>query len=135
MTAAIQTCRACAHPLRTGALFCTECGSKVEIGVVTDPGGFGCFSCGAPHEPGGRFCRSCGAAQGSSVGPSGQPVEHLPSAAPVQPRSPASDVYRPGQRRPTRRRWWVSALIFAGFALLSAAAFVGAYLLVSHFAT
>jgi len=48
-------CRRCQVHNRDGALFCRECGARLESV---------CPACGATFEPGSRFCEACGAALG-----------------------------------------------------------------------
>ena len=50
----MRICRKCGAPLDEDALFCTECGNKVE--KVRN----GCPNCGAAVEEGQSFCTECG---------------------------------------------------------------------------
>ncbi len=54
-------CPQCQHENREEAMFCRECGARLESV---------CPSCGAAVEPGGKFCDICGASlQDSQVTP------------------------------------------------------------------
>ena len=50
----MRTCSNCGAPLDNDALFCTECGTKVEIPRNV------CPNCGAGVEDGQAFCTECG---------------------------------------------------------------------------
>lgn len=51
----MRICSNCGAPLEPDALFCTECGTKVEIQE-----GRKCPSCGAPLDDDSAFCAECG---------------------------------------------------------------------------
>src|SRR5262245_1282901 len=46
-----MTCPRCRHENPNDAVFCQECGTRLEAA---------CSSCGTPNQLGGRFCKKCG---------------------------------------------------------------------------
>lgn len=70
----MRTCGNCGAPLDNDALFCTECGTKVE------PMGMQCPNCGASVENNSAFCHKCGTPMG------GTPVQQaMANQYPQQP--------------------------------------------------
>ncbi|MCH8205932.1 MAG: protein kinase [Chloroflexi bacterium] len=66
-------CPSCAHENRPELIFCTDCGTRLELG---------CPSCGAQSQPGERFCGKCGQAL----------AEPAPHADAVQPAPVAAEM-------------------------------------------
>jgi len=82
-------CGCCGAPIRSGARFCTECGTRVVLA---------CQQCGGPVLPGDRFCATCGIAcmpnaMRGQPGP-GQPgVGNQFASSPVTPAYPVQQPY------------------------------------------
>lgn len=55
-----MNCKICNAELKEGALFCQECGAKVEDDLTETS--LKCLKCGAELEPGIKFCSQCGTA-------------------------------------------------------------------------
>ncbi len=84
-----MTCSKCAAESPGDALFCQQCGAKIERA---------CPSCGAAVSPDARFCKRCGQGLGSQT-----PIAAVPKTTPhagvrVVPDQPASTVIE-GERK------------------------------------
>jgi hypothetical protein len=59
-TAPAKVCPNCSAPLREDALFCVECGAKVDCQVQEAPASKTCFYCGSTVDADAMFCTNCG---------------------------------------------------------------------------
>lgn len=74
----MRQCSKCGAPLDEDALFCTSCGTKLEIGKR-------CIHCGAPIDNDSLFCTSCGGRQDSNLSMFvAQPQQSAPVHSPIQ---------------------------------------------------
>src|SRR5437870_5284968 len=62
-------CPRCRAQNRAGALFCRECGTRLEAA---------CPACGARVEPASRFCDACGSPLGAAATPGAAPTPAAP---------------------------------------------------------
>lgn len=69
-------CKNCNTELQEGAVYCPECGAKVNNDVPSTP--LKCRNCGADLTPGAKFCDQCGAA---TAQPAEQPIEQQAETA------------------------------------------------------
>jgi pSer/pThr/pTyr-binding forkhead associated (FHA) protein len=82
-------CAHCGKNNQDGAVFCQECGHRLDEKPISSPGGgaaagaLTCGSCGAPNAPGMNFCKMCGSALAprspAGSGP-GAPEQLMPEA-------------------------------------------------------
>lgn len=56
----IVKCEKCGAEVPTGSAFCSSCGNKMEVPVVTAPSGNVCPKCGTVVAEGNAFCSNCG---------------------------------------------------------------------------
>src|SRR5580704_11251186 len=69
-------CANCNYENTADALFCEECGAKLEQS---------CPACGVANKPGAKFCKKCGERLAASSAPS--QARHLQAGRPSQPLS------------------------------------------------
>lgn len=89
-----SVCPSCGQPTTPGAVFCDNCGNKLDAGAPPTPmgmpqGGMApCAACGFGNVPGAAFCENCGAAL-SVAPPPAPPVNVPPPPAPAAFTPPA----------------------------------------------
>ena len=79
-------CKNCNTELQEGAVYCPECGAKVNSDVPSTP--LKCRNCGADLTPGAKFCAQCGAA-------TAQPIEQQAETAQSTEMAQNADTAQP----------------------------------------
>jgi hypothetical protein len=74
-------CPRCQHENPPDALFCQECGARLEVP---------CPGCGTGNQPGAKFCKRCG--ERLSLATAGQPGPARPSPAAYTPKHLAEKI-------------------------------------------
>lgn len=77
-----QRCNACGASLAASAIFCPECGRKVED-TPPSPAKKNCINCGATLLSSAKFCPSCGQAQYPAAAPAAQHPSSIPQPTPA----------------------------------------------------
>ena len=83
-------CKNCNTELQEGAVYCPECGAKVNNDVPSTP--LKCRNCGADLTPGAKFCDQCGAA---TAQPAEQPIEQQAETAQSTEMAQNADTAQP----------------------------------------
>lgn len=83
-------CKNCNTELQEGAVYCPECGAKVNSDVPSTP--LKCRNCGADLTPGAKFCAQCGAA---TAQPAEQPIEQQAETAQSTEMAQNADTAQP----------------------------------------
>ncbi len=78
-----MTCPGCGHASPVEALFCQECGARLDVA---------CPRCGAANRPGANFCTQCGQQLDGSVAPGAVPGSRYGSAERYTPRHLAEKI-------------------------------------------
>jgi uncharacterized OB-fold protein len=76
----MPNCPQCGNEVSADAIFCDQCGAKLEAAAAPSPGSVICPVCGAGNVPGEAFCYACGASLEAPAPAEAPP----PSAAPVE---------------------------------------------------
>lgn len=83
-------CKNCNTELQEGAVYCPECGAKVNSDVPSTP--LKCRNCGADLTPGAKFCDQCGAA---TAQPAEQSIEQQAETAQSTEMAQNADTAQP----------------------------------------
>lgn len=83
-------CKNCNTELQEDAVYCPECGAKVNSDVPSTP--LKCRNCGADLTPGAKFCAQCGAA---TAQPAEQPIEQQAETAQSTEMAQNADTAQP----------------------------------------